>query len=333
MGFLHEHAPATPYGAAVKENVAQLQKVTDDYLAHEFLELDNAPCSFHDFMHMAGQHNLAYLGEADLNMMVPDNFGPDLAKSLRTLGSNNLHSTENYIDVVTGRTFRQTLLISPPRAAAAQRMIDHRRIENLHLLADIAAVPSTVPEMPFCFENRQGRQIRTRIEAVRKAFALMAERRPATSNFNQLIADLENSEGKLSDPDRAEIRGALLQGVLSGLLVAHTRAVEIGPANAPAPKAIALARKDAASGRTRTANMRHESFDIGVVAQHLLPVMDGTRDREALHAHLLSRVADGALHFQRNGQNITDEVDIAACAREHLDTTLEALWTNCLLEP
>lgn len=333
MVFLNQHTPAGSYGEAVKEGIAQLQKVSDDYLAHEFLELENAPCSFHDFMYMAGQHSLAYLGESDVNMMVPENFGPEAAKSLRMLGGNTLHSTENYIDVLTGRTFRQTLLISPARAAATKRNIDHSKIETLHLVADITEVPSGVPEMPYCFENRLGRQLRTRVEAVRKAFDLMAARRPATSSFNQVIADLEKAGETLSAQDRNEIRGALMQGVLSGLLIGQVRPVEIGSANAASPKAIALARQDAASGRTRTANLRHESFDFGVVAQHILPVLDGKRDRKALRSYLEAKVNEGALQFQRNGQRITDKADIAACAQEHLENTIETLWGNALLEP
>lgn len=334
MGFLAEHAPPGPYGAAVKEGVAQLQKVPDDYLAHEFLELDNAPCSFHDFMYAAGQHQLAYLGEADLHMMVPENFGPEAAKALRMLGGNTLLSTENYIDVVTGRTFRQTLLIPPARAAATKRNIDPQRIEDLHLLADITQVPSSEADMPYCFENRGGRQIRTRVEAVRKAFELVAARRPATSNFHQLVAEIETSDKKkLTLEERNEIRGALLQGVLSGLMVASTMPVDIGAADADRPKATSLARKDAASGRTRTVNRRHENFDLGVVAQHILPVMDGARTRAELLDHLKAKASEDALHFQRNGQRVTDEADIAACAQEHLAATLGIAWNNALLEP
>lgn len=332
MGFLNQHTPNNPYGAAVRDSVAELQKATDEYLAHEFLELDNAPCSFHDFMHAAGQHNLAFLGESDINMMVPDNFGPDLATSLRLLSANDLHTTENYIDVLTGRTFRQTLLIPPARAPATRRLIDSQRLENLHLIADITEVPSPVPELPYCFENRQGRQLRVSREPVRKALQLMASRRPSTSNLSQLIADLESSGETLSSQDRTDIGGALLQGVLSGLFSARTRPIEAAAADAEKPKAIALARKDAAGGRTRSANLRHESVDLGVVAQHILPVMDGTLDRDGLCAHLEGRAKVGALHFQRNGQQITDEADIAACAREHLGNAIQWLASNALLE-
>lgn len=334
MGFLSEHAPPGPYGAAVKEGVAQLHKVSDDYLAHEFLELENAPCTFRDFMYAAGQHGLAYLGESDIHMMVPENFGPEAAKALRMLGGNTLLTTENYVDVLTGRTFRQTLLIPPARAAATKRNIDAERIEDLHLLADISQVASSEPEMPHCFENRQGRQIRTRIEAVRKAYELIAARRPATSNFHQLVSDIEAADKKeLTPQERNEIRGALLQGVLSGLMVASTQPVTIGAAATDRPRATTLARGDAASGRTRTVNRRHENFDLGVVAQHVLPVMDGTLTRAELLDHIKAKAAADALHFLRNGQRVTDEADIAACAQEHLTATLDTAWQNALIEP
>ncbi|MDT3378102.1 class I SAM-dependent methyltransferase [Labrys neptuniae] len=334
MGFLAEHAPPGPYGAAVKEGVAQLQKVSDDYLAHEFLELENAPCSFHDFMYAAGRHQLAYLGESDVHMMVPENFGGEAAKALRMLGGNTLLETENYIDVLTGRTFRQTLLIPPARAAATKRNIDAERIEDLHLIADIAQVPSSEPDMPYCFENRIGRQIRTRVEVVRKAYQLIAARRPATSNYRQLVADIEaTDQKKLTPQEKSEIRGALLQGVLSGLTIASTEAVAVGAAEVDRPRATMLARRDAASGRTRTVNRRHENFDLGVVAQHVVPVMDGSLTRRQLLDHLKAKAAEDTLHFQRNGQRVRDEADIAACAQEHLTAMLDTAWNNALIEP
>lgn len=333
MGFLAEHAPPGPYGTALKEGVAQLQKVADDYVAHEFLELENTPCTFHDFMYAAGQHQLAYLGESDLHMMVPENFGTEAAKALRMLGGNTLLETENYIDVLTGRTFRQTLLIPPARAAATKRNVNPQRIEDLHLIADVTEVPSTVSDMPYCFESRQGRQIRTRIEAVRRAFESIAARRPATSNFRQIVADLDAAGDRLTRQDQDEIRGALLQGVLSGLIVASTAAIAVGSADAERPKASVLTRKDAESGRTRTVTRRHENFDLGVVAQHLLPAMDGSRSRADLLEHLKTKASEDALYFQRNGQRVTDADDIAVCAEEHLAATLDIAWRNALLEP
>src|SRR5262249_49073457 len=156
------------------------------------------------------------------------------------LSTNDLLATENYIDVLTGRTFRQTLLVPPARGSASRRLIDRQRLENLHLIADITEVASPVPELPYCFENRHGRQLRVSREPVRKPLQLMASRRPSTSNLRQLIADLESSGERLSSQDRADIGGSLLQGALSGLFSTRTLPIEAATADAETPKAIAL---------------------------------------------------------------------------------------------
>ena len=110
LDFLAESArPNEPYGTLLSAELEHLRTKQNWYLYHEYLEEINEPEYFHQFMHRAQQHGLQYLGEADYSTMSASNFPPDVETTLRKLGADVIQ-TEQYMDLVRNRLFRQTLL-------------------------------------------------------------------------------------------------------------------------------------------------------------------------------------------------------------------------------
>ena len=84
LAFLEQHTPAeTTWGRIFRSEAAQLRQSGDYYIAHEFLEQCNEPCSFSEFMRDAEKSRLAYLGEAEVFTMMPENMNPAAAPLLR----------------------------------------------------------------------------------------------------------------------------------------------------------------------------------------------------------------------------------------------------------
>jgi SAM-dependent methyltransferase len=88
----------------------------DSYLLHDELETFNSPCYFYEMVAHAGKHGLAYLGEAHPEAMFPANFGPKVAEHLLEKCGGVQVLIEQYIDFVTNRMFRETLLVHADRA-------------------------------------------------------------------------------------------------------------------------------------------------------------------------------------------------------------------------
>lgn len=63
------------FGKILQAEADLLKVVSDDYLLHEHLEEHNEPCYFKDFVARAGENKLAYLGEAQLEEMIPHHLG------------------------------------------------------------------------------------------------------------------------------------------------------------------------------------------------------------------------------------------------------------------
>ena len=82
-----------------------MQEQPDAYLAHELFEENNAPCTFLQFAAAAERHGLAYLGEANVGAMIPEAVVPKAAEVIRDLSGGDVLASEQYIDILSGRTF------------------------------------------------------------------------------------------------------------------------------------------------------------------------------------------------------------------------------------
>jgi SAM-dependent methyltransferase len=126
-----------PYTRLLRAEVDLLRRQPDSYVLHDHLEECNAPIYFHQFVERAASHGLRYLGEADLAVMVPANFRPEVERVLQRLSADTLQM-EQYMDFVRNRMFRQTLLCH-----------QHLRPEYLVPPARVAALHVASPARPL----------------------------------------------------------------------------------------------------------------------------------------------------------------------------------------
>ena len=71
-------------------------------------------------------------------------------------------------------------------------------------------------------------------------------------------------------------------------------------------------------------NAWHEGVLLPPVDRHLLPLLDGTRDREALVQKLLPLLRKDVIRFYRDGRHLTEEAELRDAAAEYVDATPSA---------
>ena len=135
-GKLHANNQAA-FGRLMAEEANLLMRCSDSYIYHEHLEPNNRPCYFHQFVAAAARHKLAYLGESSLADMLPDRHGPDLANTARQISDGNIVACEQYVDLLTNRAFRQTLLVRAERSAAMKRALTAESFKGQHISAQL----------------------------------------------------------------------------------------------------------------------------------------------------------------------------------------------------
>lgn len=292
VGFLQQVARKDGMLArALEENLPYLRKGDDHYLAHEYLEPYNLPCYFHQFLERASGHGLSYLGEAQPAMMVPGNYGNDIAEPLLRAFGHDQARMEQYLDFAINRGFRQTLLVHASRAADIGYRLDRQR---LHFVYFAARLPCVAGGTRFDGSTQeygiQGEpSVSTSSNAVKRALDMLTQAWPMTISRNELVASVKTSLDAGNTP--SAMVEAAIDELLEFLVLRGIARIRLAPVLASAERSVSHPRVDPLVRRmtaalegadSYVANAWHESIELSPVERALYPSMDGSLDREGL---------------------------------------------------
>jgi len=92
----------------LKKEAENLLRLPASYLLHDYLESNNNPIYFRQFMEKAGENHMQFLSEADLYAMLESSLTQEAANQLDEI--DDLIEYQQYMDFYYLRSFRQTLL-------------------------------------------------------------------------------------------------------------------------------------------------------------------------------------------------------------------------------
>jgi methyltransferase-like protein/ubiquinone/menaquinone biosynthesis C-methylase UbiE len=372
LDFLAQAVPAEngPYHRFLESELEMLRQCSDDYLFHEHLEGVNDPVYFHQFVKQAADRGLQYLGEADLDTMVLNQFAPAVGKTLRSI-SADLVQMEQYMDFLRNRTFRQTLLCH--ESAALNRALAPESLRGL-FVASQAQADSAAPDLQSDavehFRTANG-TLSTPHPIVKAAMVLLRQAWPRAVPFEALVKEARThlAQGSAPQPhspketglallceapegpsgnsacpvslgphnsvDDARVLGTcLLECYASpfGLVELHAHAPRLVQEISARPLASALARVQAQASAVVT-NLRHEMVRLSDLERHLLGLLDGTRDQGALLSDIENAVDQGLLTVQLAGAPVLDKESARAAVSEAVKHSLPQFAQWALLAP
>ncbi len=321
------------YGVLLRGEVEFLRDQSDHYIYHEQLEDINDPMYFHQFISRAAARGLSYLGESRLSTMVSGNFGADVQKALTILATDQIQ-TEQYLDFVRNRTFRETLLVRSDQTPDWN--IVPERVHGLHIASGGKVVGKKVDltsEVAAQFQSRSGMVLSTSGRLFKAAMLALTEVWPATVPFAELLTRATAQLGRApTEADAPVLALGLLNAYISSdLIELHAEPVSFASVPGEKPLALAHARHRVADGHATVANRRHEVVKLSDLSANLLPLLDGTRDREAIADALTARALAGDLTVQKEGQPMTDPAEIHAALAATIGPALEVLARDALL--
>src|SRR5205085_1786408 len=92
------------HGIMVRAESELVRNKADYYIFHEYLEEENEPVYFHEFVERAGRHRLRYLGEAEFSKMFTHDLAPATVQTLMRIAPD-LVKREQFLDFVRNRMF------------------------------------------------------------------------------------------------------------------------------------------------------------------------------------------------------------------------------------
>ena len=305
--------PASIFGQLLKIEPDMIANYRDDYVLHDHLEQDNAPCYFKDFMAHADNHGLAYLGEANFVEMLPQHLGAEVQRTLEQISAGNIIQTEQYMDFIRNRYFRQTLLVKRERIGDIQRNIRAEQLATFHLSAniktqrDVNLTASTVAT----FESAQGRTMDVTEPIIKAALITLGLAYPRSVTFDDLFraaSELAQTRGAQQDT----LLNALLALAVNGLLDLHAEPVLFAGMRELRPQAFPVARHQASTGSTIVTNSRHEQVTLNVFQVALLGLLDGKHNWAALAAALTAKCLAGEINLHQDGQQVNSPESLGA---------------------
>lgn len=308
----------------------------DSVLLHDELSEVNEPFYFHQFMERAAGHGLQYLCEADFTKVMASQFPAEILEQLRHMARDTV-DLEQYLDFLSWRTFRQTLLCH--QEAKVNRTL---RPENImgFLLATRARPESAEPDLAgdtvLHFRGREGVTFSTNHPLTKAAFVHLSRVSPQSVPFGGLVniaARQLGMEPGAIDPDQVSLLAANVFRAFSysnGLMEMHVFAPEFVSQLSKKPVANPFIRWQASRG-SRVTNPRHERIVLEGTARFAVLRLDGEHTRDDLLQELLHMVESGELGLADEGAAGGGEVALEEALAKELDANLAFLADAALL--
>lgn len=318
----------------------EIGRLSDGSLFHDHLAEVNSPIYFNQFINHARRHGLQYLAEADFFDMQYQTFAPEISETLRRIADEDIVACEQYLDFLTCRRFRQTLLCH--EQVAIDRALDPERVTNLFVASSAYPVSgepvsdSTAVEM---FKGNKGATMSTNHPLTKAAMLQLGRVWPRSLQFDDLIhasrvelnPGLARKNGDVARDDRLRLAEFLLKAYAANLIELHAHPSQFLLEASERPTASRLARLQLENGTTVT-TLRHTSVQVmDAVGRQLLVLLDGTRDRETLLAELGRLVGSGQVVIKREGKAISDTEEALNFLAEELEQNLAAIARLALL--
>lgn len=334
------HCGPEAYKAMLASLEQEVGRLEDGSLYHDLLEAVNAPVYFHQFIAHARRHGLQYLSEADFFDMQAEALAPPAADALRRIGDEDPLAREQYLDFLTCRRFRQTLLCHED--VAVDRTLRPERVMSLF----VASPARPVSEAPVidtpsveAFEGHKGAVMSTNHPLTKTAVLELGRFWPGSVRFKDLLAaarsalspSLAQQNGDIARDDARRLGEFLLQAYGANLVELHAHPSQFVLAASERPVASRLTRLQLETGTTVT-TLRHTSVKVmDAIGRQLLMLLDGSRDREALLKELNRLVVSGEVVVRREGKAVSDAQQALRLLADELDQNLNRLARLALL--
>ncbi|MDA1073495.1 MAG: class I SAM-dependent methyltransferase [Proteobacteria bacterium] len=314
-----------PYARFLRTEALRLSEHEDSYLLHEYLEEQNNPLYFTQFMDMVRAHKLQYLSDAQFETMFVGNLPEDVGRRLGDLP--DIVQTEQYIDFIRNRRFRRTLLCRED--APIERNLTPDDLTPFYISTKLE-MPGTLKQAQLDDDSVQSFSIddidlNTDQPISKHAMYTLIQARGRPISFTALASDLaEKTGGSVSQTTTHLLYQLnLARLLLAGLIDIHSGGSDEPEQRSARPRASALVRHQARVSNQVT-SLRHLPVKLIDMDRVLLTHLDGSRSEVDLAKLISDQIADGKLAMSNTGIDAISEdpsrpADLEHVIRQRLD--------------
>lgn len=308
------------YKAMIESEIKILRGCGDSYLMHDHMEAYNEPFYFYQIAEKATRNGLQYLGDTSVPSMYQGRL-PETTKKILDTISHDVVKMEQYIDFISNRRFRSTLLCH--QGIAINRNLKPEQLKDFYIESLLTcttpqeAIDLTKKE-PLEFKTKENVTFKTHDMAIAQALLWLTEQKKPVQT-KELLNETAARRGKSYNPGTTD--GAILSAFLKLYLVGGMRISSQAPQyvtkTSKAPKVSGLIQYQAQKFSWVT-SQRSEKISLDIFSRTMSKYMDGQNDIQAIIDHMVEEVVNKNIQLLQNGQPITDKNQI----RKELETKI-----------
>ncbi|KAJ6645024.1 hypothetical protein Bhyg_00225 [Pseudolycoriella hygida] len=316
----------SPYSEILKNEASFLALQPDHYLRYEYLAENNTRYYFHEFMTKAKKNSLQYLSDCHISTMYLGNMPPKVAERLKEI--NDIVRTEQYLDFITNRRFRATLLCHDN--IKLNRMINNEDITKFNLIFNIIPEKSlaeinlhSTEEEKFFYNGNKDSGINTSSPYMKALFYTFSENINNPISFEKLtISASKKLDGKKLPEIKAELIKNAMRLVLQGFITI-TFEGNRNQINFEQPTASRFILYQVLNTPNMwVTNLRHELIMIDSFEKFSLQYMDGKHTKKQIVEAMVQHIKNGELIANRQEQKVENVEEIITELEGLLETTL-----------
>ena len=327
----------TPYANFMKQEFDLLSNQSDHYLRHDHLEEDNKQFYFNEFMKEAGNRGLQYLSDTSIASMYVGNMPKVAAEKLQTV--NDIVKTEQYMDYITNRRFRSTLLCH--KEVKLNRNLNADLIKKFRMTFNITPDPEEVKKgtdnndvMKFYYNNDKENFISSSSPILKAVLIVFSENNNTPLSFDEVV-DIANK--KLKGSQKENIAKELLANAMQLVIKGYMQLSLLAPASKKPdlkkPKVTKLAYYQATETPNNwVTNPMHNAVGVNAFDKFAIKYMDGKHTKEQIVDQLVGEINDGKITIQKDGKAIENKDDVKKHIEAFMDNTILRLSQQSLFE-
>ena len=333
LEFVKENVDAnTLYGRLLKEEVEAINSRPETHQFHEYLEPHNEPMYFQDFMSKAQGSELQYLADASVASMFTGNLPAKAAEALAPAG-NDIVRTEQYMDFLTNRRFRSTLLCH--EGVALSRALTPQHLEPFYVrsfLSPTVAVDLQNLGEGAAFISPTGLTLTVHTPETAAIMLALWENNNRALSFDQItqLASEKLGEETAGDTLKSAALDLTMRLFLAGTVQLYADAGAYSPTATEKPEVLLFARHQARSLGWVT-NGRHERANMDLVHRIMLQYMDGHHDQEAILEKMMGHLESGELVLRQEDKEVPVGDNARTIMKQMIANATEMMARNALL--
>lgn len=264
--------------AFLKSELKRVDGFASAHLFHDDLAPVHDPVYFHEFVAHAARHGLGFVAEAHFGAMQDSDY-PEATRAALARLSGDVLAKEQYLDFLTCRRFRQSLLAHAQAVSA--RAASPSGVEALLVASSARAARDSVDLAPDALEEFRAERdagLRTDHPTWKAVLLALIEAWPQRLDFGDLV---ERASRRLAGAgmaaDTSDLASFVLAAYASGTVSLHVHRPVLTGVSSARPRASGLARHQAAHGAVVT-NLVHAPVVLEAPrTRALVGLLDGSR--------------------------------------------------------